>query len=130
MSKLLFSHSYFYRFDPKQWKAQQPYPPLATILAAACMREAGHTVALFDTNLRESPFEVRDALKQHKPDYFIIYDDGFNYLTKMCLTNMREAACVMAKEAKQSGCVVIINSSDASDRYEYYLNNGVDYVVR
>jgi anaerobic magnesium-protoporphyrin IX monomethyl ester cyclase len=94
------------------------------------MREAGHTVALFDTNLRESPFEVRDALKEHKPDYFIIYDDGFNYLTKMCLTNMREAACVMAKEAKQSGCVVIINSSDASDRYEYYLNNGVDYVVR
>ncbi|HEX8060820.1 MAG TPA: radical SAM protein, partial [Cyclobacteriaceae bacterium] len=130
MSKLLFSHSYFYRFDPKQWKAQQPYPPLATILAAACMREAGHSVALFDTNLRESPLEVRDALKKHNPDYFIIYDDGFNYLTKMCLTNMREAACVMAKEAKQSGCVVIMNSSDASDRYEHYLKNGVDYVVR
>lgn len=130
MSKLLFSHSYFYRFDPKQWKAQQPYPPLATILAAACMREAGHSVALFDTNLRESPLEVREALKEHKPDYFIIYDDGFNYLTKMCLTNMRDAACVMAKEAKELGCVVIMNSSDASDRYEYYLKNGVDYVVR
>jgi anaerobic magnesium-protoporphyrin IX monomethyl ester cyclase len=130
MSKLLFSHSYFYRFDPKQWKAQQPYPPLATILAAACMREAGHTVALFDPNLREIPFEVREALTEHQPDYFIIYDDGFNYLTKMCLTNMRDAACIMAKEAKQAGCVVIMNSSDASDRYEHYLKNGVDYVVR
>jgi anaerobic magnesium-protoporphyrin IX monomethyl ester cyclase len=130
MSKLLFSHSYFYRFDPKQWKAQQPYPPLATILAAACMREAGHAVALFDTNLRESPLEVRHALKEHKPDYFIIYDDGFNYLTKMCLTNMREAACIMAREAKQLGCIVIMNSSDANDRYEHYLKNGVDYVVR
>lgn len=130
MSKLLFTHSYFYRFDPKQWKAQQPYPPLATILAAAYMREANHEVALFDTNLRESPLEVRESLQQHDPKYFIIYDDGFNYLTKMCLTNMREAACVMAKEARQRGCIVIINSSDSSDQYEYYLNNGVDYVVR
>jgi len=94
------------------------------------MREAGHTVALFDTNLRENPLEVRESLKKHQPDYFIIYDDGFNYLTKMCLTNMREAACIMAKEAKRSGCVVIMNSSDATDRYEHYLNNGVDYVVR
>lgn len=130
MSKLLFSHSYFYQFDPKQWRAQQPYPPLATIQAAACMREAGYEVALFDTNLRMHPLEVREALKEHTPKYFIIYDDGFNYLTKMCLTNMREAACEMVAEAKKHGCVVIINSSDASDQYEYYLKKGVDYVVR
>jgi anaerobic magnesium-protoporphyrin IX monomethyl ester cyclase len=130
MSKLLFSHSYFYQFDPKQWRAQQPYPPLATIQAAAYMRQAGHEVALFDTNLRMHPGEVREALKEHKPRYFIIYDDGFNYLTKMCLTNMRDAAVEMAKEAKRHNCIVIINSSDASDRYEYYLKQGIDYVVR
>lgn len=130
MSKLLFSHSYFYQFDPKQWRAQQPYPPLATIQAAAYMREAGHTVALFDTNLRMHPLEVREALKEQTPKYFIIYDDGFNYLTKMCLTNMRQAACEMAEEAKKHGCIVIINSSDSTDQYEYYLKRGVDYVVR
>ncbi|HZY81730.1 MAG TPA: radical SAM protein [Cyclobacteriaceae bacterium] len=130
MSKLLFSHSYFYRFDPKQWKAQQPYPPLATIQAAAYMREAGHHVSLFDTNLREHASEVIDELKKQQPHYFVIYDDGFNYLTKMCLTNMRAAACEMAKEARRLGCKVIMNSSDASDRYEHYLNNGVDFVVR
>jgi anaerobic magnesium-protoporphyrin IX monomethyl ester cyclase len=130
MSKLLFSHSYFYQFDPKQWKAQQPYPPLATIQAAAYMREAGHDVALFDTNLRMHPLEVREALKEHTPKYFVIYDDGFNYLTKMCLTNMREAACEMAAEAKKHGCVVIVNSSDSTDQYEYYLKRKVDYVIR
>jgi anaerobic magnesium-protoporphyrin IX monomethyl ester cyclase len=130
MSKLLFSHSYFYQFDPKQWRAQQPYPPLATIQAAAYMREAGHDVFLFDTNLRMHPGEVREELKEHKPKYFIIYDDGFNYLTKMCLTNMREAACEMAEESKKHGCVVIINSSDSTDQYEYYLKRGVDFVVR
>ncbi len=130
MSKLLFSHSYFYQFDPKQWRAQQPYPPLATIQAAAYMREAGHDVALFDTNLRMHPLEVREALKEQAPKYFIIYDDGFNYLTKMCLTNMREAACEMATEAKKHNCIVIINSSDSTDQYEYYLKRKVDYVVR
>lgn len=130
MSRLLFTHSYFYHFDPKQWKAQQPYPPLATIQAAACMRGEGHEVALFDTNLREDPGQVAGALTSHRPEFFIIYDDGFNYLTKMCLTNMREAACEMAREAKRSGCVVVINSSDSTDHYEYYLDNGVDYVVR
>ncbi|HMJ69893.1 MAG TPA: radical SAM protein [Cyclobacteriaceae bacterium] len=130
MSRLLFSHSYFYRFDPKQWKMQQPYPPLATIQAAAYLRDAGHYVALFDTNLRQHPGEVAAELTKQKPEYFIIYDDGFNYLTKMCLTNMREAACEMATEAKRQGCIVIINSSDASDRYEYYLSNGADYVIR
>lgn len=130
MSSLLFSHSYFYQFDPKQWKAQQPYPPLATIQAAAYMREAGHAVSLFDTSLRMHPLEVREALTEHTPKYFIIYDDGFNYLTKMCLTNMREAACEMAAEAKKHNCVVIINSSDATDQYEYYLKRKVDYVVR
>lgn len=130
MSRLLFSHSYFYRFDPKQWRAQQPYPPLATIQAAAYMRNAGHEVFLFDTNLKKSPAEVTEVLDRIKPDYFVIYDDGFNYLTKMCLTNMRDAAVTMAQEAKKRGCTVIINSSDSSDRYEYYLKNGVDYVVR
>ena len=50
MSKrVLFSHSYFMRFDPKQWARKQPYPPLATILAAAVLRDKGYTVELFDT---------------------------------------------------------------------------------
>lgn len=130
MSKLLFANAYFYYFDAKQEKMGEYYPPLGTIQAAAYMREAGHEVSLFDANLSEDPEEVVPYLDKHKPEYFIIYDDGFNYLTKMCLTYMRDAACKMATEAKQRGCVVIINSSDASDRYEHYLNNNLDFVVR
>ena len=51
---------------------------------------------------------------------FVIYDDGFNYLTKMCLTNMREAAFRMIKLAKERGCTVIVSSSDSTDRFELY----------
>jgi anaerobic magnesium-protoporphyrin IX monomethyl ester cyclase len=129
MTKVLFSHSYFYRLDPKQWRFKQPYPPLATIQAASVLREHGFSVSLFDTNLRKSPDEVIPELDQH-PDYFIVYDDSFNYLSKMCLTNMREAAFRMTGEAKRAGCIVITSSSDAADHYEKYLKRGTDYVIR
>jgi anaerobic magnesium-protoporphyrin IX monomethyl ester cyclase len=127
---VLFTHSYFYKFDDKQWRFKQPYPPLATILAAAVIRNEGYTVSLFDTNLRDSPEEIIPVLQQVKPKYLVIYDDGFNYLSKMCLTNMREAAFKMAELSKDQGCTVIVSSSDAADHYEKYFKHAVDYVVR
>ena len=129
MKKILFTHSYFYRFDPKQWDTKQPYPPLGTIYAAAVMREAGYNVALFDTALIETPEKIIPVIEKEKPDYLVIYDDGFNYLTKMCLTNMREAAFRMAKIAKKKGITVIASSSDAADHYEKYIAHGVDFVM-
>ncbi|HEY6435977.1 MAG TPA: radical SAM protein [Ignavibacteriaceae bacterium] len=129
MKKILFTHSYFYRFDPKQWNTKQPYPPLGTIYAASVMREAGYEVALFDTALIDSPEKIISIIEKEKPSYLVIYDDGFNYLTKMCLTNMREAAFRMADIAKRKGITVIMSSSDAADHFEKYLNHGVDFVV-
>lgn len=129
MKRVLFTHSYFYRFDPKQWKAKQPFPPLATITAASFIRNFGFEVSLFDTSLRESPEELIKAIKEFNPDYLVIYDDGFNYLTKMCLTNMRQAAFRIAQIAKQNNLTVIVSSSDATDHYEKYLSNGADFII-
>jgi len=129
MKKILFTHSYFYPFDQKQWKTHQPYPPLGTIYAAAVMRKEGYNVSLFDTALIDSPELIIPVIKKNKPDYLVIYDDGFNYLTKMCLTNMREAAFRIAEIAKQNGITVIESSSDAADHYEKYLDRNVDFVI-
>jgi anaerobic magnesium-protoporphyrin IX monomethyl ester cyclase len=126
---ILFSHSYFMRFDPKQWSLGQPYAPLGTIYAAAHMRQHGYSVALFDTMFTTDPQEVAAKIETHKPDLFVIYDDGFNYLTKMCLTNMREAAFEMIRIAKEKNCVVIVSSSDSTDRFEEYLEHGADFVL-
>src|SRR5215471_2134486 len=126
---ILFSHSYFLRLDPKQWKTGQPYPPLGTLYAAAFMRENGYKVALFDSMFAKDPSEVIPYIDKHRPKYFVLYDDGFNYLTKMCLTNMREAAFRMIKFAKERGCTVIVSSSDSTDRYKEFLNEGADFVL-
>jgi anaerobic magnesium-protoporphyrin IX monomethyl ester cyclase len=129
MEKILFSHSYFLRFDPKQWETGLPYPPLGTLYAAALMREKGFQVAFFDTMFAMDPDELTPVIEVEKPSFFVIYDDGFNYLTKMCLTNMRDAAFRMSKLAKQHGCKVIISSSDSTDHFEKYLSEGADFIL-
>lgn len=126
--KILFTHSYFYRFDEKQWSNQQPYPPLATITAAAWLQKHGFEVDLCDTALAKGPEVIQPFLKRNF-DALVIYDDGFNYLTKMCLTNMREAAFSMMKMAKQHNLKVYVSSSDSTDHYEKYLANGADVVI-
>jgi anaerobic magnesium-protoporphyrin IX monomethyl ester cyclase len=127
--KVLLTHSYFLRFDPKQLKAGMPYPPLGTLFAAAVLRERGHEVRVHDIQLAAGPEEVLTTLQNFKPDVFVIYDDGFNYLTKMCLTNMREAAWKMQNWAKGLGCKVVVSSSDSTDHAEKYLEHGADVVI-
>ena len=129
MNNILFSHSYFMRYDPKQWPIGQPYAPLGTLYAASFMRQNGYQVSLFDTMFSEYPEEIIPVLEKIKPDFFVIYDDGFNYLTKMCLTNMRNAAFKMIRLAKANGCTVIVSSSDATDRFEMYLDEGADFIL-
>jgi anaerobic magnesium-protoporphyrin IX monomethyl ester cyclase len=129
MKKILFTHSYFYRFDPKQWKTKQFYPPLGTLYAASVIRDAGYDVSLFDTNLAKSPDELIPVIEKFKPDVLVIYDDGFNYLTKMCLTNMRDAAFRLSEIGKQFKCTVVVSSSDSTDHYEKYLNHNSDFII-
>ena len=129
MKRILFSHSYFMRFDPKQWAGGQPYPPIGTLYAAALMRGKGYEVSFFDTMFAHSPEGIVASLEKHDPELLVLYDDGFNYLTKMCLTNMRDAAFRMIRLGKERNCKVIVSSSDSTDRYEQYLQEGADFVI-
>lgn len=130
MSKLLFSHSYYYQLDTKQWNTGTPYPPLGTIYAASYMRVLGHDVELFDVGLEPASNKIIDYLDKQQPDYLVIYDDGFNYLTKMCLTNMREECLKMIKKTKRyKNIKIIVSSSDSTDHYEMYLHAGADVVL-
>jgi anaerobic magnesium-protoporphyrin IX monomethyl ester cyclase len=116
-------------FDAKQMRAMMPYPPLGTLYAASVLEAEGYSVQLFDTMLAQSEQELRAALQHHQPKILAIYDDDFNYLTKMCLTRMREAAFKLSHIAKEFGAVVLVHGSDASDHEEQYLANGADAVM-
>lgn len=129
MTQILLGQSYFLRFDPKLWEAMQPYPPLGTLYAASYLRQYGYEVALFDAMLAESEEEWGRALDQHQPQYAILYEDNFNYLSKMCLLRMREAAFKMIQMAKSRGCTVILCGADATDHYAHYHEKDADYVL-
>ena len=130
MLNVVFSHSYYYKFDLKQWNNKTPYPPLGTLYAASYLRQNGYSVGVFDANLLDDPKTIEPYLKKHTPTTFVLYDDGFNYLTKMCLTTMREAAFQMIKIAKKQHCKVVVCSSDSTDHYEKYLDVGADFVIQ
>jgi radical SAM superfamily enzyme YgiQ (UPF0313 family) len=127
--KVLLTHSWFMKYDAKQWGIMEPYPPLGTIWAAAVLRQEGFDVRLHDVMFEDNPDSIIPVLKDWAPDVLVICDDGFNYLTKMCLTNMRQAAWQMAKFAKNHGCKVIVSSSDATDHTADYLLHDTDYVI-
>src|SRR5512145_333891 len=126
MSDILFGQSYFLRFDPKLWQAMQPYPPLGTLYAAGYLRQKGYEVALFDAMLAESSSEWVQALDRHSPRFAVLYEDNFNYLSKMCLLRMRQTAFEMIAAARRQGCCVIVAGSDASDHPAEYLAQGAD----
>jgi anaerobic magnesium-protoporphyrin IX monomethyl ester cyclase len=126
---LLFGQSYYLCFDPKLWQAMQPYPPLGTLYAAGYLRQRGYGVALFDAMLAGSEAEWAASLDQVRPQFAIIYEDNFNYLSKMCLLRMREAAFTMIEMARQRHLPVIVAGSDASDHAPAYLQAGADYVL-
>ncbi|HAX48454.1 MAG TPA: hypothetical protein DCX92_05665, partial [Bacteroidetes bacterium] len=105
------------------------YAPLGTLYAAAYVMQKGYSAALFDTMLADSEEDLKASLELHKPKYMVIYDDTFNYLTKMCLTRMREAAFRMSEIAKEFGCTVIVSGSDSVDHLEKYFHHKVDYAI-
>jgi anaerobic magnesium-protoporphyrin IX monomethyl ester cyclase len=130
MLKIQVGHSYFLRYDPKQWERGKPYPPLATLQTAALLRQMGHEISLFDAMLADGAEDYARSLKAARPDVVLLYEDNFNFLTKMCLARMREAACLMIREARAYGATVIVAGSDASDHPEAFLLAGAHAVLQ
>ena len=130
MADILLTHSNHIYYDRKQVRKMQPYAPLQTLLAAACLRRQGYSVALFDSSLEAPQPGFERALELHKPRLVAVCEDNFNYLTKMCLIRNREVAYWMARTCSEAGIPAIVNGSDSSDRAEEYLDAGFCYVIR
>jgi anaerobic magnesium-protoporphyrin IX monomethyl ester cyclase len=127
---ILVAHSYFLRFDDKQRRRAKPYPPLATLQVAALLRGGGHGIALFDAMLADGIDDYEAKLATERPQVVVLYEDNYNFLSKMCLGKMRRACCEMIARAKRSGARVIAGGSDASDAPGEYLQAGADAVLR
>ncbi len=129
MARVLFAHGHLLRHDAKQYAIGKPYPPLATLFAAAHVRALGHDVALYDPMLDDDTSTFAATLERERPDFVVLYDDSFNWFTKMCLSRMRQAAFAMIGEARARGLPVIVAGHDAADDPEAYLRAGAAFVI-
>jgi anaerobic magnesium-protoporphyrin IX monomethyl ester cyclase len=129
MLSILVCHSYFLRLDEKQWARAKPYPPLATLQVAALLRAQGHEVKFFDAMLADDVAEYRRLLACARPQVVVIYEDTFNFLSKMCLAAMRSAALEMIGCAAGQGARVIVGGPDVSDAPAVYLRAGAEVAL-
>ncbi|MGD0098389.1 MAG: radical SAM protein [Terracidiphilus sp.] len=129
MADVLLTHSYHLPFDAKQLRKMQPYTPIGTLYAASALRQHGISVVAFDTMLEEPGANFAAILKRHRPKVVAVYEDDFNFLSKMCLTRMREVAREISVAAKAIDAVVVVHGSDSTDNPETFLENGFDYVL-
>jgi anaerobic magnesium-protoporphyrin IX monomethyl ester cyclase len=129
MVDVLLAHSYFVNHDPKQKERMKPYPPLATLYAAANLRRHGYSVALFDAMLAGNEEDFDAALREHRPRFVVLYEDSFNFLVKMCLARMRQAAQTMTATARAEGATVIAAGPDVTDNPHAYFKHGAQYAL-
>jgi anaerobic magnesium-protoporphyrin IX monomethyl ester cyclase len=129
VAQVLLTHSYHLPYDSKQLRKMQPYTPIGMLYAAAALQERGMSVAAFDPMLKDPSTGFAAKLLEHRPKIVAIYEDDFNFLSKMCLTRMREVAWDMAKAAHAMGAITIAHGSDATDNPVLFLENGFDYVL-
>jgi radical SAM superfamily enzyme YgiQ (UPF0313 family) len=128
LADVLLTHSYHLPYDAKQLRKMQPYIPIGTLYAATTLRDHDISVAVFDTML-QSPAGIVEVLCRELPRVVVVYEDDFNFLSKMCLTRMREVAWQIAEAAKAIGAVVVVHGSDSTDNPDIFLAKGFDYVL-
>jgi anaerobic magnesium-protoporphyrin IX monomethyl ester cyclase len=129
VAHVLLTHSYHLPLDPKQLRKMQPYMPIGTLYAATALRENGISVVAMDPMLEEPSAKLESLLATHTPQIVAVYEDDFNFLSKMCLTRMRDVAWKIAKAARAMGAITVVHGSDSTDNPQLFLENGFDYVL-
>jgi anaerobic magnesium-protoporphyrin IX monomethyl ester cyclase len=129
MTDVLLASANYMALDSKQLRKRRPYPPLATLYAASTLRQAGLSVSVFDATLAPSEEAFFSHLAGARPRIVTLYEDNFNFLSKMCLGRMREAAQAMARASREAGARVLAAGPDVTDRPALYLDHGVDYAL-
>ena len=120
MATLLFAHPMFLALSPDEQAASSPYFPLGILYLASWVREAGHTVAIYDGTFESGPETFAEALAKHQPDVVGV---------SAVLPN-REHALAVAQMAAAAGAVVVVGGPDpTADPAPYLANPAVDIVV-
>jgi len=127
--KIFIAQSYFRVLDPKEEHKNMPYPPLGTIIMATYLAKLGYDIHFYDCMIASNAEDIYDEINKFGPDILLLYDDEFNYVTKMSLLNMRDNTYEIIEYVKSKNIMSIVYTSDAIDHPELYLHAGADVII-
>jgi len=128
--RVLVSHPYILRLDPREAALGRPYPPLGSLQAAAALRADGHDVAFHDTMFSVDEHHFAEVLRDNPVDLVAIVPDDHSVQIKQCLDRIRQATLNMIRAAGSLGIPVVVSGPDASDHPEVFLGAGAAAVFR
>ena len=108
----------------------QPYPPLGTLYAASLLRNAGISVAVFDTMLNDPEEEFQAALERAPAANCRCVRRQFQFpLQNVPDAHARGCIIDILETSQRAGATVLVNGSDASDHALDYLQRGFRCVL-
>jgi radical SAM superfamily enzyme YgiQ (UPF0313 family) len=117
--RLLLTHGYFIRDDPKEQQIWKPYPPLGLLYLSSHLKQKGYAVEVYD-----STFGSRQEL-------FDLIDSGPAGIIGVCGNLMTRSNCVaIAARAKAAGWRVILGGPEPANYPDEYLACGADVIVQ
>src|SRR5204863_301376 len=78
---------------------------------------------------RKLKLSSQSATTRTRPRVVALCEDNFNFLSKMCLSRMREVALEMIGLSRAAGAQVVVNGSDSTDHLVHYLQGGANFIM-
>ncbi len=120
MTRVLLAHPLFLSKSPQEEQLASPYFPLGLLYLASYLREAGHTVTVFDGTFAEDEQAFARQLLADQP----------NIVGIAGIRPTRDVALLLARIAAEFGAVVTLGGPDPTADPEFYLRDpAVDIVV-
>ena len=120
--KIVFTHAYFMKDDPKEQQINKPYPPLGILYLSAWLEKHGYDNTIFDTTFSSVELQQQYLLKE-QPELIAIYT---NLMTKL---NVVRLLRFIRSQTALKDSLVVIGGPDVTYNIENYMGIGADVVV-
>ena len=120
--KVIFTHAYFLKEDPKELLIMKPYPPLGLLYLSAWLEKHGFDNEIFDSTFSD-PASQRAYLQKEGANIIAIYT---NLMTKLQVVGLVKFIRTQ-KSLKNS--LIVIGGPDVTYNVENYLGLGADVIV-
>ncbi len=120
--KVLLTHAYFIKEDPREQKIMKPYPPLGILSISAFLSKSGIENEVFDTTF-SSFEEQKKFIDEHRPKYIGVYTNLMSKLNVIRLINYVKSRPELQKTT------IFVGGPDVTYNVENYLGIGADVVI-